>query len=258
MTADQTGGPPVTVQAPDPQSPALQLTPEQMISPDQTLNGVVKFYRVFERAEMMYVIFNNLTNLKGESPLIAVPTGKSDADGTPITLELDLLAPFKKIQDPADQLKKVSAVLGVYNNYYAGEYTAALRQLALYSLNAWKSVSGSADAVPNPAGTFDELMEMLHLGFSDFEKQWAVVKKIEDSIALGETTVSLGGLVGIDLSSVLAAASVPADQHAQVLKTVLGSKIAELKGGLIPCLSQMASTAGAAVTQIDMRNQAKA
>lgn len=270
MSMSNQGGPPVLVQPPQPQPvpqqpaqqagamPQLDLTPQEMISPEQHIAGVAKFYHQFRRSEATYKMVNETLHGNRRFPILSAPTGVKMPDGSQETIEIDIHAPFLKIQDPAKQHAGLKAVLGPLNNHYAAQYTESLRELALYALNAWKALSGQNDLATIQGAAYDDLINAVHAGYAQFEPRWRVIKEVQDSLATGKISVTLGGAVGIDLNMFLAAANVPQEQHGQVLANVLGNRVTELQKELVPCLQTIAASAATAVHQIDQSNEQRA
>ena len=226
---------------PPPQAPApvaAAPSPEEMISPEQHLLGVVRNYMNLVRTEATYTMFNDMLHEKGAPPLLQFPTGKLGIDGEQIVLEVDLAMPFKKVQDPGQRQQLLQTVWRSHNNYYAQEYTAVLTALALSCTNALAALSRT-DAPASNALSFDEIVGRIHALMPVYYKKWAVLKQIEDGIATGQSAVSLGGAVDLDLSQILAAAGVSPEQQQAVLAQTLSAKVGELRQELVPCLTEL-------------------
>lgn len=220
------------------------------VSPEQYIAGVEKFYTSFRRAEIAYRLFNDAAHGRRKLPIF-----QCVIDGVP--LEVDFHAPTARIRDENVQDATRKAMLGPMSNHYAAIYTQELRQLALYSLNSWKLLSGEDNLTTIPGVGFDELVARIHAAYQEFEPIWKSVKSVWDAVKGGKAIATLGDLLNVDLMDLLQQANLSEEQSKALIGKFVQTRITELQKRAIPCLREIASAAGTAVQQIDRNQQQK-
>lgn len=140
------------------------------LHPAQLGNGVVQFYRQFQRAELSYRVVHAFIHQKGRMPVLSASVG----DGT--TLEFDLNAYVRRITDSQEKQSVLTRMMAPWANYLVQEIRLSLQRLAEFCHNAITvlDVEEQPGAWVPVHDDFDKVVEELHAAFSEYEPRWLV------------------------------------------------------------------------------------
>ena len=194
-------------------------------------------------------------------PVLIAPRIVSE-DGSTITdeIEFDFTLLLKAQPGPDEQGALLKSLLGPWNNYFVAHYSAQLRELALFSRNAFSTFSGQELKLeqlhPAPEEKFDDAIAKIHEGFADYLPLWEQL----DSSMRGDTVNNpLLAIAGSDrqvsLSAVLQLVGVTdRAKVAEAGNQLMSTQVGELQQRILPCLGLIAWGSSQALALLDRKN----
>lgn len=231
-------------------APLETAEPDAMaLHPQQLLSGVAKYYIAFSRMEKAYRMVNEAINGKREMPILAT-LGEEQ-----IMFDYSALVRPNKQEPPNFELLK--ELLQPWNNYFVGLYTQELRQLALFSRNAWCAL-GKAEWV-EPRMTeerFEDLIEVIHQVYPQFEELRRKYETATQESDSNDPSLSIAGMDSqLSLSELLGMAGITdREQIARVGNHLTAGQTATIQQEILPCLEKIALAVNQALCRVDKQS----
>ncbi len=125
--------------SPDPGlPPAAPKTEDAGFTFDQAVQGVHQYYRRMAQAEATYRSIRGVLTGQQDLPIVRWPTGMTDEEGLPVTVEVDLnqVFPARDYRSAEERLAAIHQSFRPLHNYMAKEFTLWMHKLATFAVQA--------------------------------------------------------------------------------------------------------------------------